>query len=234
MHDVSPRFESQIDRLLDALSPHVGQRIALLVVPNHWGDAPIVPGSAFASRLRSWGDQGMEMFVHGFFHRDDQRQRRAVDRFRGRVITAGEGEFLALQRDEAKRRVDAGRSLIEDVTGRPVAGFIAPAWLYSPAARAVLGERGLPIAEDHWTVWSPTTGRRLATGPVITWASRSPLRLGSSLLAAAALRRSPMRVMRVGVHPPDCGHRALMKSIDATLRIALRTRRAGRYRELAA
>ena len=48
IHDVSPRFEGEVDRLLDLLAPHVGKRLAMLVVPNHWGDAPIVPGSASA------------------------------------------------------------------------------------------------------------------------------------------------------------------------------------------
>ena len=47
IHDVSPRFEGEVDRLLDLLAPHVGERLAMLVVPNHWGDSPIVPGSPF-------------------------------------------------------------------------------------------------------------------------------------------------------------------------------------------
>src|SRR5947199_3730327 len=46
IHDVSPRFEGEVDRLIDLLAPHVGTKMAMLVVPNHWGDAPIVPGSA--------------------------------------------------------------------------------------------------------------------------------------------------------------------------------------------
>src|SRR6476646_443527 len=80
IHDVSPRFEGEVDRLLDLLSPHVGTRLAMLVVPNHWGDAEIVPGSRFATRLRGWADEGVEMFLHGFFHRDDSRHEGTADR----------------------------------------------------------------------------------------------------------------------------------------------------------
>src|SRR5690348_16649108 len=98
IHDVSPRFESEVDALLDLLAPAVGNRLAMLVVPNHWGDAPIVPRSAFAARLRRWADDGIEMFLHGYFHRDQQRHGGAADRFRARVMTAGEGEFLGLSR----------------------------------------------------------------------------------------------------------------------------------------
>src|SRR4029079_15594143 len=94
IHDVSPRFESEVDRLLDLLAPHVGKRLAMLVVPNHWGDAPIVRGTSFATRLRDWADQGIEMFLHGYFHRDTAEYRTGSDRLRARLLTAGEGEFL--------------------------------------------------------------------------------------------------------------------------------------------
>ena len=68
IHDVSPRFESEVDRLIDLLAPHVGTRLAMLVVPNHWGDAPIVPGSPFAGRLRSWAEQGVVLGVGCLFY----------------------------------------------------------------------------------------------------------------------------------------------------------------------
>src|SRR5690242_15942081 len=72
IHDVSPRFHPEVEQLLELLAPHVGNRLAMLVVPNHWGDAPIVPGSAFAGRLRGWADAGIEIFLHGYFHRDQE------------------------------------------------------------------------------------------------------------------------------------------------------------------
>jgi predicted deacetylase len=232
IHDVSPRFEGDVDRLADLLRPYVGDRGALLVVPNHWGDAPIVPHSPFAARLRGWAEAGFEIFLHGFFHRDQARHERATDRFRARVMTAREGEFLGLDRSDAAARIDEGRSLVEDITGRPIAGFVAPAWLYGAGALEALSAARVPIAEDHMHVWSPATGKQLATGPVITWASRTRPRLVSSLVAAAALRRMPLRVLRIGVHPPDVHHPALVRSIEATLAHAARTRRASAYGEL--
>jgi predicted deacetylase len=233
IHDVSPRFEDEVDRLIDLLRKHVGDRIAMLVVPNHWGEAPILPGSAFARRLRRWAEAGTEIFLHGYFHRDDKRHRGPADRLRARVMTAGEGEFLALSREEAAARIVQGRALLEDVIGRGIDGFVAPAWLYGNGARAALRDCGIAIAEDHLHVWSPTTCAQLARGPVITWASRTPLRLASSLAAAAMLRNLPQPVLRVGVHPPDCRHPALVRSIEATFRAAGRKRRAASYAELA-
>ena len=232
IHDVSPRFESEVDRLLEILGPHIGERLAMLVVPNHWGDAPIIPGSPFAARIRGWAESGVEIFLHGYFHRDKSRHEGAADRVRARLMTAGEGEFLGLSREDASARIAEGRALVEDVIGRRVDGFVAPAWLYGKGTLAALADSGIPLAEDHWRVWSPPTGDHLASGPVITWASRTRMRLASSLVAAAALRRAPLEVLRIGVHPPDCRHPALIRSIDKTFGIARRTRRAGRYSDL--
>lgn len=233
IHDVSPRFEGEVDQLVDHLDSHVGKQVAMLVVPNHWGDAPITPGSAFATRLRGWAEEGVEMFLHGFYHRDLSRHGSAADAFRARFMTAGEGEFLGLSRAEAASRIEQGRALIEDVIGRKIDGFVAPAWLYGSGAIDALQELGIPVAEDHLKVWSPATGRQLARGPVITWASRTRARLLSSLAAAAALRHAPLKVLRIGVHPPDVRHPALLKSIDGTFRTAMRRRTAGRYSDLA-
>jgi predicted deacetylase len=234
IHDVSPRFECEVNQLVDLLHPHVGDRIAMLVVPNHWGDAPIVRGSPFAARLRSWAERGFEMFLHGFYHRDESAYVSASDKVRARMMTAGEGEFLGLSESQASARIADGMALLEDVIGRPIAGFVAPAWLYGQGARDALTAANVPIAEDHFRVWSPATGKQLASGPVITWASRTRMRLASSLAAAAALRHMPMRTLRVGVHPPDISHPVLVRSITRTLQTASKRRTAARYADLLA
>jgi predicted deacetylase len=204
----------------------------MLVVPNHWGDAQIIQGSPFAARLRTWAEQGVEIFLHGFTHRDDAQYAGAADRIRARFMTASEGEFLGLSVAEAKARIADGRSLVEGVIGRPIDGFVAPAWLYGDGAREALAQSAIPVAEDHLRVWSPATGAQLAWGPVITWASRTRMRLLSSLAAAAALRHAPLDVLRIGVHPPDVRHPSLVRSIARTFESTRRTRRPAAYREL--
>jgi predicted deacetylase len=230
IHDVSPRFESEVDRLLDHLGPHVGRRLAMLVVPDHWSSAPITP--AFATRLRGWADEGVEMFVHGWTHHDDAAHRRAAAALKARHMTAGEGEFLGLDHAEALLRMRRGKALVEDITGRAAAGFIAPAWLYSAGARAALADAGFALAEDHARVWQPG-GAVVARGPVITWASRTRLRQLSSLAAAAALRHAlqPTPNVRIAVHPGDTGVPALLASITATF-AAFRRHRPSAYADL--
>ncbi len=235
IHDVGPRFESEVDRLRDLLGSYASaDRIALLVVPNHWDMAPLQAGSPFAARLRGWSDQRAEIFVHGFYHLDRSPHQGGLARFKARHMTAGEGEFLGLDQATARGRMQAGRALIEDIIGRPATGFIAPAWLYGPGALAALPECGFALAEDPMKVWNPVTAQVLCKGPVLTWASRSRARIASSLLAARALplllRRLP--VARLGVHPGDVHVPSLVASIKAAVSGLLRTHSAGRYADL--
>ena len=128
----------------------------------------------------------------------------------------------------------AGRDLVEDVTGKAVAGFVAPAWLYGEGALAALRSSDFALAEDHMRVWRPQTGETLARGPVITWASRSPMRTASSLAFAALARTAlqPLDVVRVAAHPGDTSKAAILSSIARTLERLARHRQAGRYAEL--
>lgn len=231
IHDVGPRFESEVDRLADLMAGVLGgPRFAMLVVPDHWGLAPLGEAPAFRARLRAWADQGVEMFVHGWYHKD-MAEHAGLASFKARHMTAGEGEFLGLSQVEAARRMADGKALIEDAIGRPAAGFIAPAWLYGEGAMAALREGGFALAEDHMRVWHPATGATLAWGPVVTWASRSRTRQLSSLAVAALARNTfhALDVVRVATHPGDTGVPALLDSIRRTLGAFARRREAGRY-----
>lgn len=234
IHDVGPRFESEVDRLADLIARELGgPRFAMLVVPDHWGLAPLGAAPAFRARLRAWADQGIEMFVHGWYHKD-MAEHAGLASFKARHMTAGEGEFLGLTEAVAAQRMADGKALIEDAIGRPAAGFIAPAWLYGPGALAALAAADFDLAEDHLRVWNARNQAVLARGPVVTWASRSRMRQLSSLAVAALARNTfgALQVARVAVHPGDTGVPALLESITRTYRAFARGRVAGRYREL--
>ncbi|WP_454797451.1 DUF2334 domain-containing protein [Novosphingobium lindaniclasticum] len=237
IHDVAPCFESEVDRLVEILEARLGAaRFAMLVVPDHWGRASLAQAPRFQARLRGWAEAGVEMFVHGWYHRDDAVHGGGAG-FKARHMTAGEGEFLGLPQAEALRRMRDGKALLEDIVGMPAAGFIAPAWLYGPGAMAALEECGFALAEDHFRVWQPgNADRPLARGPVITWASRSTMRTASSLFFAALARRAMQRqrVVRIAVHPGDVTKASLVRSIDRTLAAFSAGHVPGRYAELLA
>ncbi len=240
IHDVSPRFEGAVDRLRDRLHVRLGDpspgamRLAMFVVPDFWDEAPLAAAPAFCARLRGWADQGVEMLLHGWNHRDDTAHAGRLAAFKARRMTAGEGEFLGLDQAQARSRLLRGRNLLEDILGRPVTGFVAPAWLYGDGARAALADLGFRVAEDHVRAWNPATGRVLCRGPAITWASRSAPRIASSLAFAAAARHllAPLSVVRVGVHPGDVGVPAILRSIDTTIAALRIAREPGRYGDL--
>ena len=219
IHDVGPLFESEVDQLFDRMIRPLGSaRMAMLVVPNHWGQAPLSAAPAFQRRLRGWAEAGVEMFVHGWFHKATTRHS-GFAAWKGAHMTAGEGEFLGLDAETAAQRIADGRALIEDIIGRPAAGFVAPAWLYGKGAHTALAVSGLPIAEDHLRVWHPASGKVLARGPVVTWATRSRARRASSLAFAALARHAltPLQVARIAVHPGDVHSAPVLNSIDRTL-----------------
>jgi predicted deacetylase len=235
IHDVTPAHEDRIRRLIALIERHAGaHRYAMLVVPEFHGDWPIAQFPDFQRWLRGLAEAGVEMFLHGWSHRDDAVHQGAADRGKATMMTAGEGEFLGLDLAEAKRRLRAGRALLEDVVGGPLAGFVAPAWLYGEGAMRALAEEGFALAEDHMKVWRPADGTVVARGPVITYASRTPARLASSLMVSkgATLALGWMRDLRLAVHPADADCPPLVNEIDRALGVHQRRRAAGRYADL--
>lgn len=233
IHDVAPPHAERIARLEAVLAAITGgeARWAMLVVPDFHGRAPILGDRSFQAWLRARADAGVEMMLHGWSHRDP-----APATWRGRHMTAGEGEFATLAQGEAARRMRDGRHLLEDILGRPVTGFVAPAWLYSAGAKAALAQEGFRLAEDHLRVWRPADGAVLARGPVVTWASRSRGRMASSLAfsAVAPLLLRPLHVARVACHPHDADHDRLVAELGRVGRtFAQQGRRFGRYADLA-
>lgn len=236
IHDVHPGSIEAVERLVERFERHLnGPNYAMLIVPDHWGRNSLRGDAGFSARLRGWADQGVEMFVHGWFHQD-RSEHSGLAALKAKHMTASEGEFLGLSRAEAARRMAEGKALVEDTIGRPAAGFIAPAWLYGPGAMKALADSGFALAEDHMKVWRPASGEVLAKGPVITWASRSGPRTASSLLAAALGRTflGPLPTVRVAVHPGDVTKPSILASIDATLAAFAKRRAIARYADLLA
>lgn len=235
IHDVSPAFDAPVERLAGQLETLLGgPRFAMLVVPDHWGRAPLGRSPAFCRRLRAHADAGVEMFLHGWLHRDTMDHADRWTALRATVMTAREGEFLGLSADESERRMRDGRDVVEQAIGRPCAGFIAPAWLYGPGAHEAMHRVGFALAEDHWRVWRPADDSTVAHGPVVTWASRSRWRTASSLAVAALARAVPggPETVRVAVHPGDVSKPSLIDSIERTVRALASRRVVSRYADL--
>jgi predicted deacetylase len=237
LHDVTPRHFDRlrrIDKFLDETG--IGSRYAMLVVPDFWKKWPIEAFPEFGSWLRSKADAGVEMVLHGFTHIDEAAHAGLADRFKATFLTAREGEFLGLDREQATSRLIHGRRILENLTGQTITSFIAPAWLYGDAAKTALHDLGFTIAEDHWSVWNPVTRQVFVHSPVISYASRSRPRVVSSLvwsrIATGAL--APLDTVRVALHPHDLDVDALVRELKRVMSEFLGRREPIQYRDLAA
>lgn len=238
VHDVTPRHFPALKKIHEMLNRlGVGSRYSMLVVPNFWSAWPLEEHPDFVEWLRGREGDGVEMILHGFYHRDEHKHRGPAARVKAGLMTAGEGEFLGLGYEDAAARVSAGKASLESILERPVEGFVAPAWLYSEATRKVLRDQGFGFAEDHWSVWSPLLDdRRLARSPVISYSSRTRTRTATSWLwsRSATLVMGAAPVVRHAIHPHDLDSRVIVSEIERSLSSLMGRRELTQYRQLAA
>ncbi len=228
LHDVSPRHAVAVDAILSEFQALGLPPAVLLVVPDFHGDWPLSDHPRFLGRLRELGEAGHELALHGYFHQELARDRsasRGPSAFlRRQFLTAGEGEFLSLSPERQRQRLEDGLGMWEASGLERPEGFVPPAWLHRPDLPEILWERGFSWTEDHHGLLF--RDRPSLKSPVITWASRDPLRrIGSRFFAPLALRAwRAAPVLRIAVHPHDWDHPFLVGSIRATIRSALALR----------
>jgi uncharacterized protein len=216
IHDVTPHHSKRLDQLVPIIEEAVGLgNYALLVVPDFHRTGRIADNPAFSKRLRGWADAGCEIFLHGFTHVDETEHASKAAQIKAQRMTAGEGEFLGLTHADATQRLSEGRQMVEDAIGRPVTGFIAPAWLYGAESLQAIADQGFDLVEDHFRVWNPQNGEVAARGPVVTYASRSLPRLTSSIVWSrmATVLLSRAATVRFAVHPHDVDSPVLIREI---------------------
>jgi predicted deacetylase len=220
IHDVSPAWTPEIEDAL-AMCDGVGARAALLVVPNFHGRALLSDDALFCARLRTLQARGHEIFLHGFYHRSSPQYRAASGNrlawlFAQRVVSGGEAEMRDVSADEGIARVDEGSRVLEQA-GLRIDGFVAPAWSMPSWLLPALASRGCRFTEDHFRIYDPAAGRARAS-VVLNWASRSPMRLLSSVAWCKAARHARALVpVRIAIHPADMRFRLLRREIAQLL-----------------
>jgi predicted deacetylase len=237
LHDVTPAHRERIERA-EALFRELGvQKVTYLLVPAFHRAEPCDRDGRWISWCRAPRPFDVDWLLHGYFHREDVPTDAArgdlSDRLKRRYMTAREGEFLSLSRGDAEARIACGAEVFRGTIGEEPRGFVAPAWLFNSTLGPALARHGIRFHEDHAGI-IPTDGSPAMSAPVVTWATRTPLRKWTSIVGTPALlalwRRRPL--IRLAAHPHDFDHDATVASIRRVWRAALGNREQRLYGEV--
>ena len=208
LHDVAPETWPDYQPFVQAVDAIGGIPMTWLVVPDFHHRNPLQRSPTFCRLLERRLAQGDELALHGFYHADSGPPPRTPGEYFMRRIYTHEGEFYALDQQQALQRLEHGLALFAQ-QGWPVAGFVAPAWLMSEGTRQAL--RHLPLRYTS----TPQHLYRLPDfnaieAPGLVWSARSAWRRSlSKVLCDWQCRRwRDAQTLRLGLHPVDMRHRA--------------------------
>lgn len=242
MHDVSPATWPECRLLLDALQDVGGApatsplRATLLVVPAYHRGTAAQQDDGFMELMDQRLAAGDELALHGYRHYDDVEFRGLKDRVARGIYTAREGEFSALDYDEAVRRLHLGAEWFAS-RGWPLKGFVAPAWLMNAASWRAL--ESLPL--DYTTTlrhFHTLSDHHAHATDSLVYSARSGLRRALSRIWVERLMRRSMSggrapILRLGLHPIDARYPEIVRHWQSILARALETRTTITKAELA-
>ena len=233
IHDVAPATWAECLHLLHAVQAVGAIPITWLVVPRYHGSTRR-SGPCEATLERLLGD-GHELALHGLSHRDEAPMARPSWQYLLRTMyTEREGEFAALSRSEACRRLEAGLEWFRE-RGWPVRGFVAPAWLMSDEARQALAGYPFIYTTSYSRFYSLGEGGATIFSPALVYAARNQagrwLSPGAVHMAGRLLQGRPL--VRLALHPRDAHFPALVRHAQQLIEGLLLTRRASTKADVA-
>ncbi|WP_165248617.1 DUF2334 domain-containing protein [Paludisphaera soli] len=216
VHDVAPALAEHLADVRRAIAPLVGDRLSAAVVPC-WHGAALGAGRRDARFLRVLERSAGAFLMHGFAHRQDRLGPIAM-------LSGRSNELDGLSLDETRRRLEAGRAILDRRLGRPVEGFVPPAWRSGRAGMAELARHGFRFRAGFSSlefVDAPPIG--LATWSW-DWGVLAPLGPAGARLGDALHRLRPGSLPCVVLHPADAGRGLLPRAVRVVERLIGRGR----------
>jgi len=218
IHDVAPATWAACRTLMAAIA-EVDPRLplTLLVVPDYHALGHGVP-AGYRAWLNHRISAGDEIALHGYTHRDEAPPAAGMsDALRRRFYTAGEGEFAALSREAALRKLAAADGWCA-TQGWRAHGFVAPAWLMSRGTWDALSAFDFQYTTTLGRFHLLREGRSIRA-PSLVYSARSPWRRWMSQqwndVLSGAVREAPL--VRLGLHPADAQHPELVAHAQRVL-----------------
>lgn len=226
IHDVAPATWPDCQRVIAAVHAVAPIPLTLLVVP-YWHRLPQSASLRCHAELSAMQAAGHELALHGYTHLDEgPPPQHLIERFKRQVLTRCEGEFSALDMCAARQRLQAGVAWFGERQW-PLAGFVAPAWMMSEAAREALSTMPFSYLTSYGGLILLPQFQRLQA-PALVYSTRhrgadALTRMGMTLLAASQAR-APL--MRVALHPADVRRPANVRHAQRLIAHALHEREA--------
>jgi predicted deacetylase len=226
IHDVAPATWSDCLRLVEAIRAVADIPLTWLVVP-HYHFRP-ERSAAMEAGLDAALARGDELALHGYSHLDTAANGGGLRaRFLRNVYTQREGEFAALDRDEAQRRIELGLEWF-GARGWTPTGFVPPAWLLGEGAWQALRESPFTYTTTFSHFHCLQGGVKPLLSPSMVYAARnrSGRWLSPRVADATAAMLARSKLVRFSLHPPDARHPGLVRHIQQALERLLEQRTA--------
>ena len=219
IHDVAPSTFEQSRALVDLVERH-GVISSLLVVPGPWQGFEITDDDQFVRWLRGRQADGHEVCLHGWSHTEASPSPATTRTKVARLLARGCAEFADLSEDEARNRLELGRSALRSLGFQP-AGFTPPGWLASPGALRALRSLGFTYTTSQLSVLDIETAQSYRM-PAVCQRPGSPLTtLGSRLVRRLLVSRvAEGRDVRLALHPSDLNTEALRHETTTLVQVA--------------
>jgi predicted deacetylase len=227
LHDVSPltlELCEQALALLRTCGVHPAE-LTVLVIPRHEGRVSVAEHPPTVRFLRALADQGARLVMHGLTHRMSGRALTPGGILRAHVFARGQGELYRLDGEEVARRLDEASEILQRAgIGEAARSFVPPAWLLSPAGRAVVRARAFDFYEIFGGI---VRDGAVHARRVIGWGSLGAVEAAATAVYAWAQCRLPLADTRLAVHPADMRRAGQRRAIQRALtRLVTRMRLA--------
>jgi predicted deacetylase len=234
VHDVEPASFELCRWIRDWLCERGIDRATLLVIPatrlHQFQDARPELAGWLHERRRA----GDTVAQHGFQHLQNRRGP-LVRGLVARLSGSGAGEFAGLDAEQTANALEAGRKVLARAGIAP-AGFVAPAYVYTPQLRRRLAERYSWWA-GLWRVYARDGrgGVRALNAPALCLGTSRPVRaaLSPTVVRARARVAGGNGLLRLDVHPADVDRPRHLAALERVLELAQR-REAVTYDAVAA
>lgn len=232
LHDVSPLTLPACEQAVALLGELGIARcdLTVLVIPHHEAQIAVDAHPPTVRFLRGLEDDGARLVMHGLTHRMPGRSWTPAGFFRAHLFARGQGELHDADRADTTRRLDEGTAILRRAGLEPATrAFVPPAWLLSPAARAVVAERGFDFYEVFGGI---VRGGAARARRVIGWGSLGPLEAAATA-AYASLQSARAGIdTRLAIHPADMrrsGQKRAIRRVISRLVRRMRTRNYTSY-----